>query len=102
VALGAGGKRLRKAVKEDLALYAQVPVFGRMFAQAGHPMDDGRIPDSLLDSLVVWGDEEEVAAQLTDLLELGIDELMVSRIPETRDRRQEEALLRILASVSFG
>lgn len=102
VALNSGDDRFREAVREDLARYARVPVFGRMFAQAGHPVDNGMIPNSLLDSLVVLGDGEAIAAQLTSLLERGIDELMISRIPETPDRKQEDALLHILGSLRPG
>jgi F420-dependent oxidoreductase-like protein len=77
---------LRAAVREDLALYAQVPVFGRMFEQAGLRE-------------VVIGDEDKVASELTRILDHGVEELMISLIPDTSNPDQEAALLRVLTKV---
>jgi F420-dependent oxidoreductase-like protein len=104
VALGRAGDlaELREAARRDLALYARVPVFARMLAAAGHPIVDGVVTDELLDDLVVMGDEDAVASRLATILGRGIDELMVSLIPETHDRPQEDALLRLSAALAGG
>jgi 5,10-methylenetetrahydromethanopterin reductase len=98
VALDAGGAPSREAIRHDLARYARVPVFGRMFAAAGYPTEGG-VSDSLLDALVIRGDAGVVAARLASLLDRGIDEVMVSRIPDTPDRAQDDALLAVLGSL---
>ena len=50
-----------------------------MFADAGFPLTAGQtIPDALVDSLVVSGNEAEVTTRLTELL---ANELMVALVP---------------------
>lgn len=90
---------LREQVRHDLSLYARVPVFGRMFAAAGHPIVNGVVSDALLNDLVVIGDEDTVAIQVTKILDSGVDELMVSLIPDTHHPESEDTLLRALAAV---
>lgn len=90
---------LREQIRDDLSLYAHVPVFGRMFAAAGHPVIDGVASNALLDELVVIGDEDAVATRLTAILDSGVDELMASLIPDTHQTEAEDALLRVLAAV---
>jgi len=92
---------VREAARRDLSHYARVPVFARMLAAAGHPVVDGAVPDDLLDELVVVGDEAEVTARLASILERPIDEVMVSLLPETHDRDEEDRLLTVLGS-AFG
>jgi alkanesulfonate monooxygenase SsuD/methylene tetrahydromethanopterin reductase-like flavin-dependent oxidoreductase (luciferase family) len=102
IALGSGNDRgwLREAARQDLSRYARVPVFARMLAAAGYLIVNGAVTDDLLDELVIVGDEAEVTARLTRVLERHIDELMVSLIPETHDRDQENALLEILGAIA--
>ena len=53
-----------------------------MFADAGFLLTAGQmIPESLVDSLIVSGNEDTVAAQFTKLLAAGLDELMVTLVP---------------------
>jgi hypothetical protein len=55
-----------------------------MFSNAGFSLtSDQAIPDTLVDSLVISGNESIVAARLTELLVAGLDELMVSLVPTT-------------------
>ena len=43
---------------------------------------DQAIPDTLVDSLVISGNESIVADRLTELLTAGLDEVMVSLVPQ--------------------
>jgi alkanesulfonate monooxygenase SsuD/methylene tetrahydromethanopterin reductase-like flavin-dependent oxidoreductase (luciferase family) len=54
-----------------------------MFADAGFPLTDSQmvVPDSLVDSLIVSGNEATVAERLTELLAAGLDELMITLVP---------------------
>ena len=66
-----------------LDMYAKLPFYAKMFADAGFPLTDSQmvVPDSLLDSLIVSGNEATVAARFTELLAAGLDELMVTLVP---------------------
>ena len=55
-----------------------------MFSNAGFSLtSDQAIPDTLVDSLVISGNESIVADRLTELLTAGLDEVMVSLVPTT-------------------
>jgi F420-dependent oxidoreductase-like protein len=65
-----------------LDMYAKFPFYTKMFADAGFSLTAGQmISDSLIDSLIVSGNEDTVAAQFTELLAAGLDELMVTLVP---------------------
>ncbi|MFL6315950.1 MAG: LLM class flavin-dependent oxidoreductase, partial [Nitrososphaeraceae archaeon] len=65
-----------------LDMYPKFPFYAKMFADAGFPLTAGQmIPESLIDSLIVSGNEDSVAAQFTKLLAAGLDELMVNLVP---------------------
>ena len=67
-----------------LDFYAKIPFYANMFSNAGFSLtSDQAIPDTLVDSLVISGDESIVAARLTELLAAGLDELMVSLVRTT-------------------
>ncbi len=59
-----------------LDMLAKLPFYAKMFADAGFPLTAGQtIPDALVDSLVVSGNEAEVTTRLTELLATGLDEM---------------------------
>jgi hypothetical protein len=66
-----------------LDMFAKLPFYAKMFADAGFPLTAGQtsVPDSLVDSLIVSGNEATVAARFTELLAAGLDELMVTLVP---------------------
>jgi alkanesulfonate monooxygenase SsuD/methylene tetrahydromethanopterin reductase-like flavin-dependent oxidoreductase (luciferase family) len=66
-----------------LDMYAKLPFYAKMFADAGFPLTDSQmvVPDSLVDSLIVSGNEATVTERLTELLAAGLDELMVTLVP---------------------
>ncbi len=103
-ALGRADDRagVREQVRRDLSGYVRVPVLARMLTEAGYRVTDGEVTDDLLDELAVIGDEDAVATRLTWILEQGVDELMVSLTPETHNRDQEAALLRVLGAIGAG
>jgi F420-dependent oxidoreductase-like protein len=62
--------------------YTSYPFYVKMFTNAGFPTTIGSAaPDSLVGSLVISGDEDMVAARFSELLSLGLDELMVTLLP---------------------
>ena len=52
-----------------LDLYAKVPFYANIFSEAGFPLASNQtVPDALVDSLVISGNEATVAARFTELL----------------------------------
>jgi F420-dependent oxidoreductase-like protein len=82
VALSQDRDTVLAAGQQLLDMYAKLPFYAKMFADAGFPLTAGqKVPDSLVDSLIVSGNEDTVAAQFTKLLAAGLDELMVTLVP---------------------
>lgn len=82
VAPGTDRAAVFAAARKRLAAYGRLPFYRHMFAEAGYPIpEDGTIPDELIDSLVVSGDDQAIAARLSELLSNGLDELLVLNIP---------------------
>lgn len=80
--------------------YARLPFYAGMFAQAGYELqDDGEVPASLIDDLVVSGSAAQVRSALTDILSQGIDELLVTVLPGPDQERQEQALFETLGTI---
>jgi alkanesulfonate monooxygenase SsuD/methylene tetrahydromethanopterin reductase-like flavin-dependent oxidoreductase (luciferase family) len=73
-----------------LDMTAKLPFYGNMFSDAGFALtSDQMVPDALVDSLVISGNETTVAARFTELLAAGLDELMVALVP-TKDACDDE------------
>jgi F420-dependent oxidoreductase-like protein len=62
--------------------YAKAPFYANMFSNAGFQItSEQTVPDDLVDNLVVSGNETIVAARIRKLLEMGLDELLISLVP---------------------
>jgi alkanesulfonate monooxygenase SsuD/methylene tetrahydromethanopterin reductase-like flavin-dependent oxidoreductase (luciferase family) len=82
VALSQDRDSVLAAGHQSLDMYSKFPFYAKMFADAGFPLTASQmIPDSLVESLIVSGNEDTVAAQFTELLAAGLDELMVTLMP---------------------
>jgi F420-dependent oxidoreductase-like protein len=83
VALGEDLGSVLAAGHQMLDFYAKVPFYANMFTNAGLPSTDDQqaVSDDLVESLVISGNEAAVAARFTELLETGLDEIMVSLVP---------------------
>ena len=59
-----------------------LPFYVKMFTSAGFPTTLGNAaPDTLVDNLVISGNEDEVTVRFSELLASGLDELMVTLLP---------------------
>ena len=82
VALSQDRDTVLAAGHQLLDMYAKFPFYVKMFADAGFPLTASQmISDSLIDSLILSGNEDTLAAQFTELLAAGLDELMVTLVP---------------------
>lgn len=80
-----------------LDLYAKVPFYSNMFSEAGFPLASNQtVPDALVDSLVISGNEATVAARFTELLGAGLDELMVALVPITDADDEHSRLMHLI------
>ncbi len=100
VALASDRKAILSAARKRLGLYGKADFYRHMFAEAGHPIpEDGTLPEALIDSLVVSGDEQTVAARLTDLLSNGLDELNVLLVPVKNEAQEWSYLARLIGGL---
>jgi F420-dependent oxidoreductase-like protein len=82
VALSEDRNSILSAGHQLLDFYSKVPFYANMFSNAGFQLtSDQTVPDTLVDNLVISGNEDIVAARFTELLANGLDELMVSLVP---------------------
>jgi alkanesulfonate monooxygenase SsuD/methylene tetrahydromethanopterin reductase-like flavin-dependent oxidoreductase (luciferase family) len=78
-------------------MYAKFLFYAKMFADAGFPLTaDQMVPDALVGSLIVSGNEATVAARFTELLASGLDELMVILVPISDADNERERLMRLI------
>jgi hypothetical protein len=78
-------------------MYAKFLFYAKMFADAGFPLTaDQMVPDALVGSLIVSGNEATVAARFTELLASGLDELMVTLVPISDADNERERLMRLI------
>jgi F420-dependent oxidoreductase-like protein len=83
-----------------LDLYAKFPFYAKMFSDAGFPLtSDQTVPDALVDSLVISGNEATVAARFTELLAAGLDELNVALVPITDAGDEQSRLMHLIGQL---
>lgn len=97
VALSTDRGAVVAAARKLLGGYARLPFYANMFADAGFPPDaDGSVSAALIDGLIVSGDEMAIAARLHELLDQGLDELLVMPVPildEVAERQRAARLV---------
>jgi alkanesulfonate monooxygenase SsuD/methylene tetrahydromethanopterin reductase-like flavin-dependent oxidoreductase (luciferase family) len=98
VPVGIGPREaVHAATQQMFGGYGRTPFYARMFAAAGYPTaSSGELTPDLMDNLTVWGSEDEVAARLVELLDSGLDELLVTCVPVGEPAADEARLLRVL------
>jgi F420-dependent oxidoreductase-like protein len=82
-----------------LDFYAKIPFYVNMFSNAGFQMtSDQSVPDALVDTLLISGNEATVSARLRELLEAGLDELLVTLAPvsDTAEDEQQARLMHLI------
>ena len=93
VALSEDRNSVLSAGHRYLDFYAKIPFYANMFSDAGFQLTtDQTVPDALVDSLVISGNEATVTARFTELLAAGLDELNVALLP-IRDASDEQSRL---------
>jgi len=99
VAVAEDRRAVLAAGHQMLDFYAKISFYANMFSNAGFSLtSDQAVPDALVDSLVISGNESIVAARLTELLDAGLGEVMVSLVPTTGadDDDEQTRLMRLI------
>jgi alkanesulfonate monooxygenase SsuD/methylene tetrahydromethanopterin reductase-like flavin-dependent oxidoreductase (luciferase family) len=77
------------AAQERFGGYGKLPFYRNMFVEAGYPVSEvGKLPESLIDDLVISGDEQTIADRLSELLDGNLSELLLQSIP-VKDESKE-------------
>jgi alkanesulfonate monooxygenase SsuD/methylene tetrahydromethanopterin reductase-like flavin-dependent oxidoreductase (luciferase family) len=98
VAISTARPAAHAAFRERFPVYGRLPFYAQMFAVAGYQVDDdGRMPDDLVDNLLVSGTADQVRDRLEAIRKRGIDELLISHIPVENEDRELEELSAVLA-----
>jgi F420-dependent oxidoreductase-like protein len=82
-----------------LDFYVKRPFYANMFSNAGFQItSDQSVPDALVDTLLISGNEATVSARLRELLEAGLDELLVTLVPvsDTAEDEQQARLMHLI------
>jgi F420-dependent oxidoreductase-like protein len=82
-----------------LDFYAKIPFYANMFSNAAfHMTSDQSLPDELVDTLLISGNKANISARLRELLEVGLDELLVTLVPVS-DTAEDEQQARLMSLV---
>jgi alkanesulfonate monooxygenase SsuD/methylene tetrahydromethanopterin reductase-like flavin-dependent oxidoreductase (luciferase family) len=100
VVLSGDADAARTAARKALSVYARLPFYYNMWAAAGYPLEaDGSVSDALIDNLVVMGDEASVATRLNELLDSGLDELLLNGLPVADPATDRTRLIHLIGSL---
>ncbi len=89
---------VRAAAQRQVGMYARFQFYQDMFRDAGHPTAAEGLSPELVDDLVVWGSEAEVAAKLRERAAAGFGEVMAMPLIAGDDRTGSVA--RTLAAIA--
>ncbi len=98
VAISTDRDAARAAFRAQFPVYGRLPFYAEMFALAGYPVEaEGRMPDGLVDDLLVSGTVDQVRERLEVIQRRGIDDLLISHVPVDAEAPELEALSAVLA-----
>ncbi len=94
---------VRQAAYQALDRYLSVPVYQKLFADAGFPLLAGNVPsDELINDMFIYGDAQTITKRLLGMYEAGIDELKVVIYPSQDRAREESAVMELIGRLSQG
>lgn len=81
------GEAVRAAAQRQIGMYARFQFYNQMFRDAGHPDAADGLSQSLVDDLVIYGDEVTVAERLRERAAEGFGEVMAMPLIVGEDRQ---------------
>ncbi|GCE21718.1 hypothetical protein KDK_55180 [Dictyobacter kobayashii] len=89
-----------EATRKQIASYGRLPFYASMFADADFPVGpDGTMSDELVNSLVISGTPEAIAARFGELLSSGLDELLVLPVAVKDAASERTQLARLIGQL---
>jgi F420-dependent oxidoreductase-like protein len=89
-----------EAGRKALEFQTTLPTYRNMFAAAGFSTQEiDTIADSLIESVIVFGDESKIKDRLQELLTAGIDELNIGPVVIADDAQESSRLARLIGSL---
>ena len=98
-------EEVASAFREQLGMYPRLPHYASMFADAGYPeaLATGQWSDAMQKSVLIAGNEEQVATGLRQLSQWGAEEILASVVTAGPDQsRSWDRSVRLLAQVGKG
>ncbi|GHO98028.1 LLM class F420-dependent oxidoreductase [Reticulibacter mediterranei] len=102
VAMSTDEAAVLAAVRQRVQVYARVSGYARAFVRAGFAEaveGDEKALDALARALVISGDESTVRQRIQELVEQGLDELMLQLVPVTSETSERERLFHLVGSL---
>jgi F420-dependent oxidoreductase-like protein len=102
VALSEDRDSVLSAGHRILDFYAKIPFYANMFSSAGFQITSNQsVPDALVDTLLVSGNEATVSTRLRELLGVGLNELLVTLAPvsDTAEDEQQARLMHLIGQL---
>ncbi|WP_246035723.1 LLM class flavin-dependent oxidoreductase [Dictyobacter kobayashii] len=89
--------QVRQAAYQALGRYLGMPVYQKLFADAGFPLQtDGLPSDELIKEMFIYGTEETIIDRLASMYEAGINELQIAVYPAQDPAYEEGAVMELL------
>lgn len=87
------------ASQKQLGRYGKMPFYAQMFSDSGYPVGtNGKLSEKLIKNLVVYGDESQIRKRLENIFQRGIEELLVLPVIVDDQPKEEEKIMKLLAS----
>ena len=81
-------------------MYAKLPFYVKMFADAGFPqISDKKVTDDLVNNMIISGNEDTLATSFIKILATGLDELIISLIPVVDEVHEQTQLMRLIGQL---
>ncbi|WP_220195994.1 LLM class flavin-dependent oxidoreductase [Ktedonospora formicarum] len=88
------------ATRQQLGRYGKLPFYVKMFASAGFTIpSSGELPEDLVESLVLSGDDATIAERVRGYLDAGLDEVMLFPITIKDVSAEQVQLMRFIGQL---
>ncbi len=104
IAVDEDADAVRRAVREQMAMYVRLPFYAQMFVDAGYPeARTGEWSDGMIDAVAIHGNAQQVAEGVERLLSYGITEIIASPVLTGPDANASwERTVSVLAGIRPG
>jgi probable F420-dependent oxidoreductase len=92
--------RARETARPSLRFVSRLPGYAASFIRMGFADSDiAAVSDSIIDKLIIWGDEDAISARVRELLAAGADHVFLQVLSDGRQPGPVEAARRLSNSL---